>query len=73
MFQQHFVRTGRVPQETARALPRLFEKRQTTGYGDYAEATYDEVASLRVQVERFLKACEDLLPPPESHAGPNDD
>jgi len=73
LFQQHFVRTGRVPQETARALPRLFEKRQTTDYGDYAEATRDEVASLRVQVAAFLKACEDLLPPPESPARPTDD
>ncbi len=42
LFQEHFVRTGIVPQETARALPRLFEKRQTTDYGDYAEATQDE-------------------------------
>jgi uncharacterized protein (UPF0332 family) len=63
LFQQHFVRTGRVPQETARALPRLFEKRQTTDYGDYSEATRDEVASLRVQAEGFLHACEDILRP----------
>jgi uncharacterized protein (UPF0332 family) len=34
LFQEHFVRTDVVPQETARALPRLFEKRQTTDYGD---------------------------------------
>jgi len=61
LFQEHFVRTGSVPQETARVLPRLFEKRQTTDYGDYAEATGDDVASLRIQVEGFLKACEDLL------------
>jgi len=61
LFQEHFVRTGSVLQETARVLPRLFEKRQTTDYGDYAEATHDEVASLRVQVEGFLKACENLL------------
>jgi uncharacterized protein len=30
LFQEHFVRTGVVLQDTARALPRLFEKRQTT-------------------------------------------
>jgi len=66
LFQQHFVRTGRVTQDTARTLPRLFEKRQTTDYGDYVEATGDEVASLRAQVERFLNACEEVLPPPES-------
>jgi uncharacterized protein (UPF0332 family) len=61
LFQQHFVRTGHVAEESARTLPRLFEKRQTTDYGDYAEATRDEVLALRVQVEGFLKACEDLL------------
>ena len=73
LFQQHFVQTGRVPQEAARALPRCFEKRQTTDYGDYAEATGDEVASLRAQVEGFLNTCEDLLPPPESPTLPTDD
>ena len=62
LFQEHFVKTGLVRQETARALPRLFEKRQTTDYGDYAEATRDEIVSLRVQVEMFLEACEGLLP-----------
>jgi uncharacterized protein (UPF0332 family) len=61
LFQEHFVRTDVVPQETARALPRLFEKRQTTDFGDYAEATHDEIVALRLQVGAFIDACESLL------------
>ena len=61
LFQEHFVRTGIVVQETARALPRLFEKRQTTDYGDYAEATHDEIVSLRLQVGLFVEACDEVL------------
>jgi len=61
LFQEHFVRTGVVPQETARTLPRLFEKRQTTDYGDYAEATHDEIVALRLQVGVFIEACEVVL------------
>ena len=61
LFQEHFVRTSTVLQETARALPRLFEKRQTTDYGDYAEATHDEIVALRLQVGVFIEACEAVL------------
>ena len=58
LFQEHFVRTGIVPTDTARALPRAFEKRQTSDYGDFSEPSSDEVVSLRSQVETFVRACE---------------
>jgi uncharacterized protein (UPF0332 family) len=61
LFQQHFVRTGIVEAEIARALPRAFEKRQTTDYGDFSEPTRDEVVSARDQVQAFIAACEHVV------------
>ena len=61
LFQEHFVRSGVIPTETARALPRAFEKRQTSDYGDFAEPSSEEVTSLRGQVETFVRACEGVI------------
>jgi uncharacterized protein (UPF0332 family) len=61
LFQQHFVRTGTVQAEIAKALPRAFEKRQTTDYGDFSEPTPDEVVSARNQVQAFITACEQVV------------
>ena len=61
LFQQHFVRTDRIPAEIAKALPRAFEKRQTSDYGDFSEPTHDEVIPLRDQVEAFIAACEHIV------------
>ena len=58
LFQEHFVRTGIVPTDAARALPRAFEKRQTSDYGDFSEPSSDEVVSLRDQVHAFIRSCE---------------
>ena len=58
LFQEHFVRTGLVVTDTARALPRAFEKRQTSDYGDFSEPSSEEVRSLRDQVRAFLGSCE---------------
>jgi uncharacterized protein (UPF0332 family) len=58
LFQEHFVRTGLAPTETARALPRAFEKRQTSDCWDFSEPPSDEVLSLRSQVQAFVGACE---------------
>jgi uncharacterized protein (UPF0332 family) len=61
LFQEHFVRTGLVPVETARALPRAFEKRQTSDYGDFSEPSSDEVLTLRDQVQAFVRTCEQAV------------
>ena len=68
LFQQHFVRTGLVPAEAAKALPRAFEKRQTTDYGDFSEPTRDEVVSVRDQVEAFIAACQHVIDHPAPSA-----
>jgi len=61
LFQEHFVRTGIVPTDTARALPRAFEKRQTSDYGDFSDPSSEEVLSLRAQVETFVRTCEQTV------------
>lgn len=61
LFQEHFVRTGLVPTDTARALPRAFEKRQTSDYGDFSEPSSDEVLALRGQVEAFVRTCQQAV------------
>ena len=61
LFQQHFVRTGVIASDTARVLPRAFEKRQTSDYDDFSEPSNEEVLSLRGQVHAFLHAREEVL------------
>ena len=61
LFQEHFVRTGAVPSDVARALPQAFARRQRSDYGDFADAQAAEVQSLRGEVERFVGACEDVV------------
>src|SRR5438093_11452902 len=54
LFQEHFVKTGMVSTDVARALPRAFEKQQTSDYGDFSEPTGKEILSLRAQVQAFV-------------------
>ena len=61
LFQEHFVRTELIPTDVARALPRAFEKRQTSDYGDFSEPTSEEILSLRGQVQAFVASCEKAL------------
>ena len=61
LFQEHFVKTGLITTDAARALPRAFEKRQTSDYGDFSEPTRDEVLSLCDQVQALVASCEELV------------
>ena len=61
LFQEHFVKTGLISTDVARALPRALEKRQTSDYGDFSEPTGEEILSLRDQVQAFVVSCETLL------------
>ena len=63
LFQEHFVKTGVVAADIARALPQAFARRQRSDYGDFAEAQMTEVEALRDAVERFVRACEEVVNP----------
>ncbi|OFW12755.1 MAG: hypothetical protein A3F70_12155 [Acidobacteria bacterium RIFCSPLOWO2_12_FULL_67_14] len=57
LFQQHFVKTGIVPANVAKALPYAFEARQTSDYADVAEPGEEEVNALQMSVRAFVAAC----------------
>jgi uncharacterized protein (UPF0332 family) len=61
LFQRHFVKTGVVPPNVARALPRAFEKRQNSDYEDFVETTADDAQRVGTEVEAFVEACDSAL------------
>jgi uncharacterized protein (UPF0332 family) len=60
-FQRHFVKTGRIERETAKALPRAFQLRQSADYDDFPEITGARLGQTQTEVAAFLAACESLL------------
>lgn len=61
LFQAQFVKTALISTEKAKALPRAFEKRQKSDYGDFSTVTASEAQSIRKDVAGFLQECEQLL------------
>ena len=61
LFQQHFVKTGVVPADIAKALPYAFESRQTSDYADVAEPGEEEVIALQMSVTAFVAACQHVV------------
>jgi uncharacterized protein (UPF0332 family) len=61
LFQEHFVKTEAVPADIARALAQAFARRQRSDYADFAEAEAADVQTLRDDIERFVRACEDAV------------
>jgi uncharacterized protein (UPF0332 family) len=61
LFQKNFVKAGLVTTENAKALPRAFEKRQKSDYGDFSTVTVKEANGVRAEVSRFLEECEQVL------------
>lgn len=61
LFQKHFVKTGLVGVDRAKALPRAFEKRQKSDYGDFAVVTQEEAEAVREEVQAFVEECARVL------------
>jgi uncharacterized protein (UPF0332 family) len=61
LFQRHFVKTGLIPTDVARALPRAFEKRLDSDYEDFAEVSGEDARRVGAETHRFVEACEALL------------
>jgi uncharacterized protein (UPF0332 family) len=57
LFQQHFVKTGLVAPDVARALPRSFEKRLNSDYEDFADVSEEEARRVQDECDRFVPAC----------------
>jgi uncharacterized protein (UPF0332 family) len=60
-LQRHFVKMGRIDIETAKALPRAFQLRQTADYDDFPEITAVRLDETHTEVAAFLAAWESLL------------
>jgi uncharacterized protein (UPF0332 family) len=50
-----------VSTDKAKALPRAFEKRQKSDYGDFSTVTAKEAQTIRNEISDFLEECEQLL------------
>lgn len=61
LFQKHFVKSGLIAAEKAKALPRAFEKRQKSDYGDFSTVTMKEAQAIRIEVSAFIEECEQTL------------
>ncbi len=61
LFQKHFVKSGLIKADTAKALPRAFEKRQKSDYGDFSTVTRKEAQAIPVEVLAFVEECEQVL------------
>jgi uncharacterized protein len=61
LFQQHVVKSGAISEDLARALPQAFAKRMMMDYGDFKQATADEVATLREAIQAFVAACDRIV------------
>jgi uncharacterized protein (UPF0332 family) len=61
LFQTNFVKTGLFNKEKAKALPRSFEKRQKTDYGDFAVVAPAEARNIREEVLAFIDECSRLI------------
>ena len=61
LFHTHFVRTGVVDAQRARALSHSFEKRQKGDYGDFGTLSPDEARQVRDEVRVFVDECARLL------------
>ena len=61
LFQKHCVKSGLVSTESAKALPRAFQKRQKSDYGDFSTVTSAEAKSVRTEVKNCLQECEHVL------------
>jgi uncharacterized protein (UPF0332 family) len=60
LFQEHFVKTGLISTDAARALPRAFEKRQTSDYGDSASLRARKFYRSATRCRRSLRRVKSL-------------
>lgn len=57
LFQKHFVKAGLVSTDKAKTLPRAFEKRQKSDYGDFSTVTAKEAQTIRIIFSKNVNGC----------------
>lgn len=63
LFNQHFVKTGKISSEPASILLKAFEARQETDYEDFITLTRSEIEALGGEVSAFIDECRRYLAP----------
>jgi len=61
LFNQHFVRTGRINKEAARIFNDLLERRQEGDYMDFVQFQEAQVRAWMPQAEVFVEQIRELL------------
>jgi uncharacterized protein (UPF0332 family) len=61
LFNQHFVKTDKVPKEMASVYNDLFERRQESDYADFVYFTEERVKPLMVSASKFVAFILEML------------
>ena len=61
LFNVHFVKTGKLPKEIARAYNDLFERRQEGDYDDYVVFSAEDVHAWIGAAESFVKIITEFI------------
>jgi len=61
LFNQHYVKKGKITREWAEFYNDLFEKRQESDYVDFVKFEEDQVKPFLSKAEGFIQQIEDLL------------
>jgi uncharacterized protein (UPF0332 family) len=61
LFQQYFVKTGVIPADISKILPRSFEERIDSDYEDFISVAPQDVEKIRQGVKTFLDTCQKIF------------
>ena len=61
LFDQHWIKTGRLPREAGKLFRRLFEERQRSDYTDLASYQHQDVATFIEQARLFIYSIRSLV------------
>lgn len=61
IFNEHFVKTGKVSVETGKFYSVMFDFRQKSDYGDFVHFEHDKVQEWISKAERCIKELESVL------------
>ncbi|OHB79326.1 MAG: HEPN domain-containing protein [Planctomycetes bacterium RBG_16_55_9] len=71
LFNQHYVKIGKVGKETAKIYNDLFERRQESDYVDFIRFEQSQVQPWISQAEAFVKQVETAINPPDRNTAEN--
>jgi hypothetical protein len=61
LFNEHFIKQGKIPVESGRFYSRMFEFRQKGDYSDFVTFEEDKVQEWIDKAERFIEALEGVI------------